>query len=345
MTPSPIEHRRAEQADHHQRAAQRRPVLHRHRGQGQHRDQAAFAVVVGAQDQQHVLQRDDDRHRPEDQRQHAEDVVVRGRHVAAVEHFLQRVQRAGADVAVDDAQRADDDDRERLADERALGEARGQRHQRHDGRDRRHQDRTHARRARPRAAASRRAMPARCFCCTRSTSTMALVTTMPMSISAPIIAGMSSGSPAIEQADQTADDRERQRHHDGERRDGLAERDDHDQVDRADRDDHRDAQLRERLVHLLGGAAGLGADARGQLERGDLGLDRLDDRAGVALGDAAADRRRTRSPSRVSTATGDSVSSTVAILESLIVLPSGVVSLSLRISSALLDRVERERRR
>ena len=46
------------------------------RGQRQHRDQAAFAVVVGAQDQQHVLQRDDDRQRPEDQRQHAEDVVA-----------------------------------------------------------------------------------------------------------------------------------------------------------------------------------------------------------------------------------------------------------------------------
>jgi hypothetical protein len=91
----------AEQADRHQRASQPRLVGHRMRGQRQHRDQPAFAVVVGAQDQQHVLQRDDDRDGPEDQRQHAQDVGRRGLQMAAVEDFLQCVQRAGADVAID----------------------------------------------------------------------------------------------------------------------------------------------------------------------------------------------------------------------------------------------------
>jgi hypothetical protein len=50
-------------------------VLHRLRGQRQHRDQAAFAVVVGAQDQHHVLERHDHGQRPEHQRQDAQDVL------------------------------------------------------------------------------------------------------------------------------------------------------------------------------------------------------------------------------------------------------------------------------
>ena len=41
----------------------------RERGQ---RQRAALAVVVGAQQDQHVFDRDDDDQRPQDQRQHAE---------------------------------------------------------------------------------------------------------------------------------------------------------------------------------------------------------------------------------------------------------------------------------
>jgi hypothetical protein len=94
---------RAEDAQQQQARTQHRPVFHRLRGQCQHRDQAAFAVVVGAQDQGHVLERDHHRQRPEHQAQDAQDVLGRERHAAVREDFLQRIERAGADVAIDNA--------------------------------------------------------------------------------------------------------------------------------------------------------------------------------------------------------------------------------------------------
>ena len=103
----------AEQPDQHQRAAQRRLVVHGVGGQRQHGDQAAFAVVVGAQDQQHVLDRDDDSQRPEQQGEHAQDVVGRRGDMAAVEDFFEGVQRAGADVAIDDPEGAEGQARQR----------------------------------------------------------------------------------------------------------------------------------------------------------------------------------------------------------------------------------------
>ena len=83
----------------------------------QQRDQrhdAALAVVVGAHRQQDVGDRDDDHHRPEDQRDDAEHVVRADRdrvRVGRVEHGLQGVDRAGADVAEHHAERADHDGR------------------------------------------------------------------------------------------------------------------------------------------------------------------------------------------------------------------------------------------
>jgi hypothetical protein len=71
---------------------------------------AALPVVVGAHHQQHVLDRHDDRHRPEDQRDDAVDAVRghgHGVRVGGVEDRLDGVDRAGADVAEDDAQRTD----------------------------------------------------------------------------------------------------------------------------------------------------------------------------------------------------------------------------------------------
>ena len=97
-----VEDRGAEDADEQQPPAQLRAILHRLRRQRQHRDQAALAVVVGAQDQHHVLDRDDHRQGPEHEREHAVDVRFGQRHVAVREHFLQRIQRAGPDVSVDD---------------------------------------------------------------------------------------------------------------------------------------------------------------------------------------------------------------------------------------------------
>ena len=95
------EQRRAEQpgAEDEPRA----PAL-RLLGQRHQRQHAALAAVVGAHDEQHVLDGDDQDQRPQDQRQQAEHVLRRdGEAVRLAEAFLQRVERAGADVAVDDA--------------------------------------------------------------------------------------------------------------------------------------------------------------------------------------------------------------------------------------------------
>lgn len=108
----PEEDRGAEQADQHQAAPQLRLVAHRRRRQRQHGDETAFAVVIGAQDQQHIFEGDDDRHRPEQQGQHAQNVVVCQRHMPAMKHFLQGIQGAGADVPVHNTQCADGQARE-----------------------------------------------------------------------------------------------------------------------------------------------------------------------------------------------------------------------------------------
>ena len=80
------------------------------------REHAAFALVVGAQQDEHVFQRDDEQQRPDDQRQHAEHGLAAGkaRRLRGVHGFPERVQRARADVAVDDADRADDERRKFL---------------------------------------------------------------------------------------------------------------------------------------------------------------------------------------------------------------------------------------
>mgnify|MGYP000679855598 CR=1 FL=1 len=98
--------RRAEQADDHYDPAGPQPadatLGQRHQGHD-----AALAAVVGARDERHVLAADHRHQRPEHQRQNAEHVLRRDRHrmVRAAEDFLQRIQRAGTDVAVDDAER------------------------------------------------------------------------------------------------------------------------------------------------------------------------------------------------------------------------------------------------
>ena len=73
------------------------------------RQDAALAFVVGAHDEEDELDRDDQRDRPEDERDDAEDVLFGrlDRAVVGGEEGLQRVERAGADVAEDDAERAE----------------------------------------------------------------------------------------------------------------------------------------------------------------------------------------------------------------------------------------------
>ncbi len=74
--------------------------------QGHQRQGAALALVVGAHQEEHVFERDGHEQGPDQQRNDADhlgfDHAV-GLHV--VERRLQRVKRAGADVAEDDAHR------------------------------------------------------------------------------------------------------------------------------------------------------------------------------------------------------------------------------------------------
>jgi hypothetical protein len=68
------------------------------RQEGHH---TTFAMVVGAQHDDDVLEGNDDQQRPDDQRQNAQDVRLdhRQRVVHRIEGFLERIKRAGADVA------------------------------------------------------------------------------------------------------------------------------------------------------------------------------------------------------------------------------------------------------
>ena len=78
--------------------------------QGDERQDPAFAIIVGSHDEQHVGDSDDDRHRPEDERDDPEDALPGHRHrmrVVRVEHRLNGVERTRTDVAEDDPERAD----------------------------------------------------------------------------------------------------------------------------------------------------------------------------------------------------------------------------------------------
>ena len=109
--PVAVEQRRPEDAERHEHGlrraaveAQPEPLDERDEGHD-----PALAVVVGAHDEGHVLDRDDDRDRPEDERDHAVDAGLRRVHRVVVggEDRLQRIERAGTDVAEDHAEGAD----------------------------------------------------------------------------------------------------------------------------------------------------------------------------------------------------------------------------------------------
>jgi hypothetical protein len=76
----------------------------RHQGQC-----AAFTLVVGAKQDEHILGGDDEEQGPQDQRQHADDRPARQvtlRAASRIERDAERVKRARADVAVNDAHAA-----------------------------------------------------------------------------------------------------------------------------------------------------------------------------------------------------------------------------------------------
>ena len=86
--------------------AERGRARHRPGGEGAQRQHPALAPVVGAQDEDDVLERDDQDQRPEHEREHAQHGGLAQVQPAGVaERLAQRVERAGADVAVDDAER------------------------------------------------------------------------------------------------------------------------------------------------------------------------------------------------------------------------------------------------
>ena len=104
-----IEQGGADEADHQQFRAPCSGLRMARVEQRQQRDDAAFAAVVRAQDQKRVFDRDDQDQRPQDQRHHAEDGFICQRPAmgGGLGRFLQGVEGAGADVAVDDTKGAE----------------------------------------------------------------------------------------------------------------------------------------------------------------------------------------------------------------------------------------------
>ena len=101
--PITIKQAGAKNPDDQQHATQSRAFFDGLRGQRQHCHQTAFAIVVGPQYQHHVFDRDNDGQRPENDGQHAVDVVGRKGHMPRAKNLLDRVQHTGADVAVNHA--------------------------------------------------------------------------------------------------------------------------------------------------------------------------------------------------------------------------------------------------
>ena len=76
-------------------------------GQRHQRQRAAFALVVGAQHEDHVFDGDHDGQCPDNQRQQTEHLVLRRRTAGGVQRFAERVEGTGADIAENDAQGAE----------------------------------------------------------------------------------------------------------------------------------------------------------------------------------------------------------------------------------------------
>jgi hypothetical protein len=79
-----------------------RALRQRHQRQG-----PALTLVVGSHHEDDVLDRHHDDQRPEDEADHAEHGHIAGAMADVAQRFAHRVERAGADVAEDDAHGAD----------------------------------------------------------------------------------------------------------------------------------------------------------------------------------------------------------------------------------------------
>ena len=99
------EQRCASQADHQQDRLQ--PPGHRKR-QRQERHGTALPLVVRPHDKDHVFDGHDEDDGPEHHRQHTEDRGLRRGIPGRSQRFAERVDRAGPDIAEDDAERAEE---------------------------------------------------------------------------------------------------------------------------------------------------------------------------------------------------------------------------------------------
>ena len=103
-----IEQRQAGDREGGDEPAERRRPGHGARGEGSQREHPALAAIVGAQDEDDVLHGDDQDQRPEDERKHAQHGgLAQVQSPGVAEGLAHGVERAGADVAVDHAQRGE----------------------------------------------------------------------------------------------------------------------------------------------------------------------------------------------------------------------------------------------
>ena len=98
-----VDQRRSEQPHDDEDAPAFGPVRAGHRHQCQ---DAAFAVIVGAHDEQTIFDGNGDDQRPEDQRETAERRLRGKMSAGRSDNRLQRVERARSEIAIDDAERS-----------------------------------------------------------------------------------------------------------------------------------------------------------------------------------------------------------------------------------------------
>ena len=103
----PVKQSRSDQPENDQAAAPSRRLGALWTDERQQSQNAALAVVVGAHDQNGIFDRNDQKQRPKDERDDAENVVWRRRAAGrrSLHCNLKRIEIAGADIAEDDAER------------------------------------------------------------------------------------------------------------------------------------------------------------------------------------------------------------------------------------------------
>ena len=101
---------------------------------------------------------------------------------------------------------------------------------------------------------------------------MALVTTMPISMSSPIIAGRPRERSVDQEGDQSANDRQRQARHDNEGVPERPQRRDHHEIDQNNAYGHGEEDRLEALRYLLEDAAVDDFNSSGQVQRVNLRL-------------------------------------------------------------------------